>query len=638
MIVIAGFLVYSNSLAGPFVFDDNGSIVQNGAVRQLPNIAAAAFQRDTPIAGRPVVALTFALNYAVSGLAVQAYHLTNIAVHVLCALLLFGLARRTLRLPAFGDTYRTSADDLALATALLWALHPLNTEVVDYVTQRTESMMAFFFLAMLYAGVRSATCRRKAMWATVAVLSCGLGMASKESMVVAPVVLVLYDRIFLFDSLAEALKARWRLYAGLASTCLVLVYLMLPGPRASTVGMSKTVAPWTYLLNQAQMVARYLRLAIWPSDLVINYGPVVPLHLSQVLPTAALILVLLTATVVALFRWPPIGFLGAWVFLTLAPTSTVIPIATEVGAERRMYLPLMAIAALAVVGACSVEYFRHRVSRPAAMSTLALLLLALGAATLARNREYATSLSLSESVLRRWPTDVAHGMVGSDLASLHRDEEALRELRLAARTDPRSRYNLGVELFNTRQFDEAIRELQIFTGANPWLAEVPSANMMIGQAFSAQRKWPQALAQFRMVLTMAPGDREAPRLLAGSLMGQGNDFAANGQFDKAINSFRQAVDLDPDSVTARHNLAQALLDRGDLTAALTTAQEAVRRQPADAALHDLLGRVLATQGKLDEAIAEFEQALRLDPNAQTAQEDLRRTREFAATSPGARRR
>src|SRR5205085_7642368 len=199
-VILAGFLVYANSLSGPFVLDDNDSIVNNPAIRQLSHVGAVLLQRDTPIAGRPTVAFSFALNYALSGLALQPYHLTNIALHVLCALLLFSIVLRTLNLPRLPDRYRAASNNLAFAIALLWTVHPLNSETVDYMTERTESMMAFFLLLTLYAAIRSVTCRRKAMWSSVSVVACALGMGCKESMVVAPLIVFVYDRIFLFGS------------------------------------------------------------------------------------------------------------------------------------------------------------------------------------------------------------------------------------------------------------------------------------------------------------------------------------------------------------------------------------------------------------------------------------------------------
>jgi tetratricopeptide (TPR) repeat protein len=370
-----------------------------------------------------------------------------------------------------------------------------------------------------------------------------------------------------------------------------------------------------YLLNQARMIARYFRLSVWPSDLVVNYGPVdVSLHVRDVLPQAIVLVTLVIASILALIRRIPLGFLGAWIFITLAPTSSVIPIATEVGAERRMYLPLIAIVAFVVIGVYSVDVLRRRVSRVAAMAALAVVTLALGLGTMVRNREYSSGLLLAESVLRRWPTDVAHGMVGAELMSLHRDDEALGELRLAARTDPRSRYNLGAELFNTKQFDEAIRELR---------EEVPWARRLAGNAYAVQHDWPHAIAQLTLALSMAPTDVETRRLLVEALSSQGVAQVDGRNFDQAIATFRRAVSLDATRVDVRQNLAAALIDSGDAAAAEHEARQAVAIGP-DADSYDLLGRALALQGKMGDAVLQLQRALELSPDDARIVEDLRR--------------
>ena len=341
MLAIATFVVYWHGLSAPFVFDDRGTIVDNRTIENLWSHDVFSAPHETPVAGRPVVNVSFALNYAIDGRHVEGYRLTNIGIHVLCALALFGLAWRT-SLPV----------NVALAVALLWALHPLNSEAVNYVTQRTESLMALFYLLTLYCARRAYDDgARHGWWEAAAVLACTLGMASKESMVTAPLAVVLYDRVFLFDSLRAAFRSRARLYLGLAATWVLLAALVASAPRNLSAGFTAHDAdPWTYLLNQAVMITRYLRLSVWPRDLVLYYGWPLPLTLTDVLPQALFVLGLLALTAVTLYRRPRVGILGLWFFLTLAPTSSILPIATEVGAERRMYLPLMAIVALAVVG------------------------------------------------------------------------------------------------------------------------------------------------------------------------------------------------------------------------------------------------------------------------------------------------
>jgi hypothetical protein len=174
-------------------------------------------------------------------------------------------------------------------------------------------------------------------------------MACKETMVVAPIVVLLYDRTFAFGSFREALRRRGRYYAALCATWLLLVVLLWSSPRGDSAGFTAaSVSPWTYLLDQSVMIVRYLRLTFWPRGLVLDYGEPAYVTFSEVAPYALAVAALLAGTVVALARNRPVGFLGAWFFLTLAPTSSIMPISTEVGAERRMYLPLMAIVTLAL--------------------------------------------------------------------------------------------------------------------------------------------------------------------------------------------------------------------------------------------------------------------------------------------------
>src|SRR5438034_6236593 len=181
VIVLAGSLAYLNGVSTPFLFDDMPSVVDNEQIRDvrhwgdLWNILIPA--PSSPVSARPLVNLSFAINHATGGFEVSGYHAWNIAVHSLCGVVLFALIRRTLRLPGLPAAVGQRASHLGFAAALIWTLHPLNSEVVDYVTQRSESMMALCYLLTLYASLR-ATGR----WPWVAVVSCLLGMACKESM------------------------------------------------------------------------------------------------------------------------------------------------------------------------------------------------------------------------------------------------------------------------------------------------------------------------------------------------------------------------------------------------------------------------------------------------------------------------
>src|SRR5579871_3226550 len=146
-------LAYANSFSALYLFDDGGAILENPTIRQF-STALAPIPNGTPVSGRPLVNLTFALNYAAGGLAVEGYHAVNLAIHVLAVLALFGTVRRTLQLPTFAPPWRQASLEIAGVTALLWAVHPLQTESVTYLSQRAEELMGLCYLTTLYAFVR----------------------------------------------------------------------------------------------------------------------------------------------------------------------------------------------------------------------------------------------------------------------------------------------------------------------------------------------------------------------------------------------------------------------------------------------------------------------------------------------------
>lgn len=666
VIVAAGALAYANALRTPFIYDDTAAIVSNEHIRTLAIPDALFAARENPAAGRPIVNYSFALNYRMGELNPFGYHLFNVAVHVLCALTVFALARRILK-----------SDDLGFAVALLWAVHPLNSEAVDYVTERSESLMALFFLMTLYCSIRSARALRSSeparsakaarsirkmqreplaeqtstarLWAIGAIVSCALGMACKETMVVAPVIVVLYDRAFVFDTWSEAFRGRWRLYAGLASTWALLAALAWSGPRLHSAGFSSGASPWTYLLNQAVMIVRYLRLAVWPRNLVVNYGWPRPLTIGDVAGQALLVAALIAATVTLAFRRPRLAFAGVWFFVILAPTSSIVPIATEVGAERRMYLPLIAIVMLVVVG---IEAARKRLRIPAAAS-VALLVVSSGslmAATLDRNREYQSSARLAATVDERWPTPVSDALVGYELGQQgHRDEALVRLRRSAEGGYSTAWYNLGGMLLTGGQVDAGIAALERFLQEAPLDAAAVQTRLLLGRAFLAKGDVAQAIAQLQQARSMDPSNVDALAVLSDALLAGrqferaadmyraylaqrpgdaaatlnlGTALAESGRGREAAAAFERASELTPHDPRPYKNLASLSLNGNDAAGGIRFAKQAVDVAPADAQAHDLLGRALASQGNLREAASEFERAISIDASFAQARTDL----------------
>jgi len=552
LIVLAGLIAYSSGLSTPFLFDDETGIVKNQQIRQVwPLDEALSPPAETPIARRPLVNLTLAINYAFSGLQPRGYHVTNLLIHLLAALTLFGIVRRTLAGPKLirlrqgsGGQVQGSGGQapsrrgrgaqtakpvselraslarhsipIAWASALIWTVHPLNSELIEYVVQRTESLMALFYLLTLYCAIRAfESGRRGGKWRVAAVLSCAAGMACKESMVTAPIVVALYDRVFLFDSFAEATQKRRPLYIGLAATWVIVAMLLASGGR-TTVGFSSGTSPWTYLLNQADVVAQYLKLVVWPRALVLDYGVPQPLMWQDVIAPASLLLVLLAAVIAALVYLPELGFLGACVFIILAPTSSIVPIASEVGAERRMYLPLACLVVLAVVALYVLNWriIGEKRAGVASMVVAVALALVATAGTIVRTHEYSSRLELSRTIVARRPTGRAHFLLGSELIAAQREQEAISEFRASAAEYPPAHFALGVELAGQQRIDDAIIELNEFIRLMPNDPVVIPARDLLGQLYLSKGQYGAAEDQFTLILEKQPTHASARQYLS----------------------------------------------------------------------------------------------------------------------------
>jgi tetratricopeptide (TPR) repeat protein len=490
ILIAAVGLVYANSLSGAFVFDDFSDILENDAIRRIwPPWHLLAM-------ARPVVNLSLAANYALGGFEVSGYHALNIAVHALAALALFGVIRRTLETSRsrFGDR----AGLLAFLGALLWAIHPVQTQSITYLIQRAEALAGFGSLLTLYAAIRSVRSARPGRWEAAAVAACALAMGSKPSAAVAPLLVLLYDRTFVSGSVTSALRSRPRLYAGLASTWALLIPLLLADYRlqaASTELVFRAPSPARYLLTQPGVILHYLGLALWPKALVFDYLWPTAHSASDILWPLAVVGLLGFLTIRAWRRRDPAGFLGAWWFVTLLPTSSVIPI-PDAAAEHRLYLPLAAVAAGAVIGydrwARGVFRRLTALRRTCAVALAALVTIGLGSATIRRNQDYQREAALWESVVAERPENPrGHNGLGRALVREGNTQAAIPAFTRAVELRPDyadARYNLGLALASQQAFAEASRQLADALRLNPRDEEARLALDRVSQILAKQRR------------------------------------------------------------------------------------------------------------------------------------------------------
>ncbi|MBI4598222.1 MAG: tetratricopeptide repeat protein [Candidatus Omnitrophica bacterium] len=506
LLSLATAWAYHNSLHGPFILDDTRWIIDNPQVRSLWRIAdphvAAPLAKS--VAGRPLLTLSLALNYALGGTSVVGYHFVNVLAHLAAGLLLFGIIRRTLRSAA-----------IALAAALLWLLHPLQTSSVTYVIQRAEVLMGLCYLATLYGVIRSAASPRPKRWYAVSIAACAAGMAVKAVMVTAPLMILLYDGVFLSGSVREAWRRRRPVYLGLGATWIWLAALVITaqhGVTTPTVASAQQASPFAYGATQLGVILHYLRLAIWPAGLCIDYDWPMAATAADIIPPLAMVAVLLAATVWALMYHPRMGYLGAWWFVILAPTSSIIPLADLVF-EHRLYLPLAAVVLLIVLGADAI--MRRMIPVVGARRALAVLLvgsaaLGLGIATLHRNAVYQTEESIWRDAVAKQPRNGrAHNNVGIALGKQGRYDEAAEHFLIALSRDPANTQlynNLGIVRSRQGRSDEAIRWYQKALQQDP---DDPSVRNNLAVLLAKQGRFDDALAQYRAALRVNPDDVEA---------------------------------------------------------------------------------------------------------------------------------
>lgn len=646
-------LAYSSSFDGKFIYDDEDSIVANPSFQSSMPLAQrmlSFFDRQ-----RPVVYLTFWVNYQIGVLNPWGYHLVNLAIHAAAAVTLFGLVRRVLTGPVMGDRFARSATLVAVAVAGVWAVHPLTTQSVTYVVQRTESLAALFYLLTLYCMVVSSQSSRPGRWHVAAVLACVLGMGTKQTLVTAPLAALLLDWSLVSGSLRAALRARWGLYLGLAGTWLLVGAMMLLVPTGPTAGFGVKSFTWqTYLITQAGVIAHYLFLTFWPAKLCLDYWwP--PQPIGEVWPQAILIVGLLAASVAMLIwrRTRAAGLCGVLFFLILAPTSSFIPI-RDAAVEHRMYLPLAAVVCVVLGGgfaalrrllnAASSQNSPSVANATTGTSTfvfaaaVATLVIVLGATTWVRNLAYSDALGMWRQVAAYRSNPRAHLSIGYLLGQQGRFDEAEKCYREALRMNDglaEAQNNLGHILHRRGQIDEAIVCYRKAIAAWGGFAD---AHRNLGWALLQKGMVAQAEEELHKAIEVRPLSAAGYESLAQayenwgrqndameqyaraielrpslvSLLGMGRLYAARDDLPEAVRYLRRAVNLDANSADAQAELGAALARQQRYAEAREPLERAAALRPTSAREHLRLGDTLASLGDQAGAILHLRRATELD--------------------------
>ncbi len=576
LIVLLGLLAYLNSFSGMFMLDDMTWIVNNSDITSV--------EKYLYHSTRPLTALSFALNYAISRETATDYHAINLIIHLLAGLLLYGVVRRTLELPLFRNGYDKYSNLIAFFSTTLWVIHPLQTESVTYIIQRGESLMGFFYLATLYCAVRGFASGKSKSWFVCSIIVCALGMTAKPIMVTAPLLVLLYDYVFISKSWRAALRSNLLLYIGLLLTWIILAFLVLmPNESSGTTGLSiKEITPLGYLATQQGVIVHYIKLIFWPQTLCFDYAWPAAITVQGMVFPALFIAFLVVMTVVLVLKKRSAGFCLAWFFVILAPTSSIVPIA-DYAVEHRVYLSLAGITVLFTVSVVmaieklSSRFKLQRKSGVIASALLMIIVVLLMLRTVARNRDYSSSVVLTRKTVAASPYNFrARSILINSYMDEYKFAEAENEARKAL---------VVIE----KLLDEEVDSSRLVMAANPYV-HYPDMNFQVGSALLCQNKNDEAIHFFMRALALDPKLVIARYNLAVALHGVGRDddslrevlnvietdanftqsyFLAgmllhkDGRYKEAINYFNKAIELGDVNIIAKMELAWLLASVDD---------------------------------------------------------------------------
>mgnify|MGYP001444998034 CR=1 FL=1 len=513
---------YLNSLDGAFVFDDS-RFYNNPAAQletfSLPGLVHAV--RGMEPATRPVANLTFVLNYLAGGFSVRGYHLVNLGIHVTAGILLYFLLKTLLTLPILQGR-RLMPGEIAFASALLWMVHPLQTQAVSYIVQRMTSLAALFFILsfLLYArGRMTGNPDRRFLLMGGSILSWVLAMGSKEIAVTLPLFILLYEWFFLRDLRTDWMGNHKKYLVGVGILLLAVSLLYLGDTPWATFAdgyATREFTPGQRVLTECRVIFFYLGLLAFPlpGRLSIEHDFVPSASLLDPMSTLlsiAAILVLLAITIRGAKQYRFEAFCILWFMGNHLVEGTILPL--ELVFEHRNYLPSMMLIPLGVLG------LSHLIANRTVLAVLLCALVALFSFwTYQRNFVWQDELSLWQNSIEKAPGSArAHNNLGVALESVGKLDEAMFHYRETLRLDPgyvAAYYNLGSVLKLRDKISQAIPYYRQAVLLKPDDAVM---RMGLADAYLVQGRYEEARTEYLQALRLEPGNREAATKLQGTM-------------------------------------------------------------------------------------------------------------------------
>ena len=631
LLALFGSIIYSNSFSVPFQFDDIPNIVENDRIKEIDHSLDFS-------GSRAIGYLTFAFNYRFGGLRVSGYHLFNLIIHIINGYLVYAfiiLLFRAVNHPISRGIHELPLEPqqqwIALATAVLFIVHPIQTQAVTYIVQRFASLVALFYLVAVcsYLKYRMAppVGENRWLWYGGALIATILAMKTKENSFTIPFSILLLEMVF-FRPIG---KRYWMALIPFLPTLLLIPLShqdVLGEGEAGFAQASNKISQPDYLLTQFRVIVTYIRLFFIPVRQNLDYD--YPISHSLLQPSVLLsFLLLLLLFSLGLYlvidssrlldkkqgehKVRPttrlIGFGILWFFLTLSIESSIFPI-DDVIFEHRLYLPSTGFFLSVTAGFAHLLQSLHP---GAGMMRLAsglfsAVVIFLAIATYQRNTVWKNAFTLGSDVVSKAPNNVrAHYNLGSAYSYQGSLKEAIEEYQKALSLEgnyPRANFHLANSYQKLGRREEAIRAYRSELEIQPKFA---MAHNNLANVLADQKRFQESLNEYEAAIRFRPRYDKAHANMATVLI-------ELGRVEEAMEQYRIAIRLNPNSWSAHYNLGLAYQKQERSAEAITEYEAVIRLMPNHASAHNNLGSLYSNQGNLAKARTYFESAVRLNPN------------------------
>jgi len=467
MLLLLGLIAYSNTFHNSFHFDDESSITDNFAIRNIRNLRNIWNFWPT----RFIAYLSIAINYQWGGLRVFGYHVFNFLLHLGSAILIWRLTILTLNTPLIKKEIITAyAKPIAFFTSTIFLLHPIQTQPVNYIVQRATLLATFFYIASLILYIQ-ARLKQKQMpgshiWKVYyisSLLTAVMSMFSKEIAIALPLGICLYEFCFL----RTKKKINWKYIVPFLIIILIIPLTMLITKSVDFKGMRRVIEDYPgisaghYFLTQLRVMVTYIRLLFIPLNQNLDYDYPVAKSIFEmpIFFSFLLLLLILLAGIRLFYRYRLVSFGIFWFFITLLPESSVIPI-KDVIFEHRLYLPMVGYSLFLVSGL----YYLFKEKKVKFMITiLSLLVICYSVITHQRNKVWENDFTLWDDTVRKSPQkERAYNNRGSAYQNQGDFTKAISDFNKALQLNldfAEAYYSRGIAYFKIKEYNRSLDDL-----------------------------------------------------------------------------------------------------------------------------------------------------------------------------------